>query len=461
MALTTPVQLSTRAGALIPHGVYCSGLGKVFAIWTAESASGVKFVAQRHDLTATFELPVAPDVVTFFDVIEVATDQAMVFYSTHETLKYFVYNFATNAIVTDVTSIQLGQAPSILPNEVFLYVRGNALKFKIGVAGTERTLLTSPNYAIPAIDSFVKAPYIFRYLGAHSPNAEIALPLRVKADTVFLHNCREAVSGPPYTFLDKSGHGYSLSVASGAVALTGYGLVGLAAISSMITAWNASAAQITVEVKFRPGLVASRWIHTGQIGFGVGEDGRVWWSYHDGTYEHRLTQERLEGVKLGMVNYIAVRHIWGNKASSAIVVNGIEVPTKWRSTVPYLTGTTGSIASIADAGGGYCRATTTAPHGLSNGAVVVISGTAYYNGAYIISNASGSLFDFRQVYSGTEGGSWSTVNTDHDKAGATYPWFTTISTALGLRYNDVLVEHAVSNVAASAADLIDRQFGRL
>ena len=59
---------------------------------------------------------------------------------------------------------------------------------------------------------------------------------------------------------------------------------------------------------------------------------------------------------------------------------------------------TGTITAFADAGGGNTTVTTTAAHGLSNGASVRISGTTSYNGTYTISNAAGSTFDITAVF---------------------------------------------------------------
>lgn len=53
---------------------------------------------------------------------------------------------------------------------------------------------------------------------------------------------------------------------------------------------------------------------------------------------------------------------------------------------------TSSISAFADGGGGTVDVTTSAAHGLSNGDLVQISVTTNYNGLFIISGASGSVF---------------------------------------------------------------------
>lgn len=463
MALTAPAQLSSRSGALIPHGIYCSGLGKVFAVWTIDTPAGSKFIAQRHDLTTSFELPVAADYVTAFDIAEAAADQAAVFYSTQDSVKYFVFDFASSTLVTDTTVLQQGQAPALLPNLLFLYVRSAGLRFRKGLAGTDQPLLSSPNYALSLQDDVQKAPHIFRYLGLHSHNSGVALPLRVGASPVFLHSCRDAAGpGLPLTFTDKTGNTKHLVVTANAVPFTGYGLVALSSIAGSITNWNASAGAISIEGKLIPeGLGPTSTILAGNVSWGFDAADKAWFGYFDGTYTHYLSQERLEGLKPGFINMVGIRHVWGNKASSAIVVNGTSVPVKWRSTIPYLAGTSGSILSFADLGGGFLQVTTSGAHGLSNGAVVTISATANYNGVYIISGASGSLLTIRQTWVVSEAGNWSTANDDHAQAGGTYPWFTTLTSTLGLRPGDVLVEQSVHGTAVSVADLVDRAYGRL
>jgi len=68
---------------------------------------------------------------------------------------------------------------------------------------------------------------------------------------------------------------------------------------------------------------------------------------------------------------------------------------------------TGTITSFADAGGGNTTVTTNAAHGLSNGASLRISSTTNYNGTYTVANAAGSTFDIVAAFVADDGtGNW-------------------------------------------------------
>ena len=70
---------------------------------------------------------------------------------------------------------------------------------------------------------------------------------------------------------------------------------------------------------------------------------------------------------------------------------------------------TGSISSVADAGGGDITVTTSADHGLSVGDHVTISGTTDYNGDYTINTVpSTTTFTVTKTYTSSQTGTWTT-----------------------------------------------------
>lgn len=75
------------------------------------------------------------------------------------------------------------------------------------------------------------------------------------------------------------------------------------------------------------------------------------------------------------------------------------------------TGLSGGISGFADIGGGLLRVSTTAPHLLTDGDTVTITGTTNYNGTYIIQNDPplASDFDITGTHVGSESGSWTQV----------------------------------------------------
>jgi hypothetical protein len=95
MALTAPQSLSLFTNAVRPRGVYLSGPGKVFAVWTVREYGGIYFAAKQHDGAAGTEiiLPVAPDNIFDFDVAALTGDRAVVVYTDNTHIKYFVYDF--------------------------------------------------------------------------------------------------------------------------------------------------------------------------------------------------------------------------------------------------------------------------------------------------------------------------------------------------------------------------------
>lgn len=73
---------------------------------------------------------------------------------------------------------------------------------------------------------------------------------------------------------------------------------------------------------------------------------------------------------------------------------------------PLRSGDTGSIASAIDGGGGLVTMTTSTAHGLRNGAVVTLSGTTTYDGAYIIQGVTSTTFNIVATFVATTTGTW-------------------------------------------------------
>lgn len=66
----------------------------------------------------------------------------------------------------------------------------------------------------------------------------------------------------------------------------------------------------------------------------------------------------------------------------------------------------GSITSVADAGGGQVTVTTSTAHGYPNGHVMRITGTSNYNGSYVISNVASTTFRITATFVSTQAGTW-------------------------------------------------------
>ena len=62
-----------------------------------------------------------------------------------------------------------------------------------------------------------------------------------------------------------------------------------------------------------------------------------------------------------------------------------------------------TIVSFVDAGGGEVTVTTSSTHGWSNGDSITISGTTSYNGTFVISSASGSIFNIIDTWVADDG----------------------------------------------------------
>jgi hypothetical protein len=201
MALTDPELFSTQNSAMIPRGVYCTGLAKVFAVWTVQYAASARFVARQHDGAAgsDFFLPVI-DNVHLFDVKESdVEDQVIVFYATYFDVKYFVYDFATRTLVSGPTTLTVGEAPALVRgplDTILLYERLKTMFARLGTGGTEKRLWSTAVQFVDEISAIEKAtnPAFYRYHGVHSTRADAALPLRADVNTVFLFDLRDDIT---------------------------------------------------------------------------------------------------------------------------------------------------------------------------------------------------------------------------------------------------------------------------
>lgn len=201
MTLSIPALFSTQNSAIIPRGVYCSGLGKVFGIWTVQYGATASFVARQHDGAegSDFFLPVV-DNVQLFDVKESTTaDQVIVFYATYYDVKYFVYNLATRTLVSGPTVLTTAEAPALVRgplNTILLYERLKTMFARLGTGGTEKRLWSTAVQFVEEITAVEKAtnPALYRYHGVHSTRADAALPLRADANTVFLFDLRDDIT---------------------------------------------------------------------------------------------------------------------------------------------------------------------------------------------------------------------------------------------------------------------------
>jgi len=201
MTLTTPSLFSQQNSALIPRGVYCSGLAKVFALWTVQYGATARFVAKPHDgaVGSDFFLPVI-DNVEIFDVKESTTaDQVVVFYATYNDVKYFVYNLATRTLVSGPTVLTVAEAPALVRGPlgtILLYERLKIMYARLGTGGVEKRLWSTAVQFVEEIASVEmnSNPAFYRYQGVHGTRADAALPLRADVNTVFLFDLRDDIT---------------------------------------------------------------------------------------------------------------------------------------------------------------------------------------------------------------------------------------------------------------------------
>lgn len=197
LALTDPQIFSMQNSARLIRAVYCSGLAQSFAIWLSELTQGTYFIARSNsdEYGNDFMIMNVTDYILNFSIIEGLTpNEVIFFYKTKDYLKYFIYNFEDREIVLSPTILTEGNAPSVnraysLP--LYVYERERKMKMRAG-AGQEYTIFSTASHFVREIASIQKdALYIFRYLGSHSPNVDIALPIRVNANSNFLFDCTE------------------------------------------------------------------------------------------------------------------------------------------------------------------------------------------------------------------------------------------------------------------------------
>ena len=356
MALTAPLGLSIFHNAIRPRGVYLSGPGKVFAIWTVYDVGGIRFVAKQHDgaVGSEFMLPVAPDVVFDFGVAALTGDRAVVAYGDGARIKYFVYDFATDNLVVDTTIMAQGHGPA-LSNDGRVrttFVRDNIIKLISNIpGGAETDLVSSPAYVIQSHDTGTKQPYVLYYLAGHSGDVSVALPIRDDVDSVFVYDCRDTIiSGAPDHYVDKSGGGNTLDVHAGATD-TDRGLRFGRAADVRITGWPVPAFFLTLESLFIPaGQVRRGRMLDGDLFMGHDAWGRAYWGYVDGGTIHVYQQTRLTGVVKGRLNHVAVTHQWGVAASTELFVNGLLVPGAWVQGTGATDPALGAITSTVDMG---------------------------------------------------------------------------------------------------------------
>lgn len=334
MALTAPAALSLFSNAVRPRGVYLSGPAKVFAIWTVREWGGTYFAAKRHDgATGTeFLIPVAPDHVLDFDVAVLTSSRAAVVYTDGESIKYFVYDFVADSLITNVTILTVGIDPSVANDGELrtTYLKDNIVKMITELSGDPVDLVDSPAYVLREHNIGRKQPYIINYLAAHSQSVDIALPIRADVNSEVVNDCRDTIhSGSPSYYDDKSGNGNTLDVYSGALDSSN-GLFFLASPDVRITNWDVPAFFVTLESLFIPSGMEHRGrMLDGDLFMGYDAWDRAYWGYIDGTTVHKYQQTRLTGFSTKRLNYLAVTHQWGVAASTKLYVNGLLVPGEW------------------------------------------------------------------------------------------------------------------------------------
>jgi hypothetical protein len=210
------------------------------------------------------------------------------------------------------------------------FLRDNIVKMITDLAGDALDLVESPAYVLREHNVGVKQSYVIYYLAGHSGSVDIALPIRDDANSVFVHDCRDAiVSGSPDYYADKSGGGNTLDVHSAATD-TDQGLKFTKASDVRITSWPVPAFFVTLESLFVPAGQEPRGrMLDGDLFLGYDAWGRLYWGYVDGGTTHLYQQTRLTGLAKRRLNHVAVTHQWGAAASTEMFVNGLLVPGAW------------------------------------------------------------------------------------------------------------------------------------
>jgi hypothetical protein len=266
-----------------------------------------------------------------------------------------------------------------------------------------------------------------------------------------------------YSYEDKSPNAHLLCVGDNQIIHN----IGLLFPSDNLTSYienvQPSNSQLTIEAKFKPHLNSneSYLLNSAELNCIYNNRGLVYWSYVASGQTHYYIHQKLLGLRSDEINYIGIRHIFGDKTSTGIVINGIKINGKWHSTIPAQTSGSGLITAFSDIGGGIIRVTS-AGHGISNDTWVRIYGTTNYNNLFKISNVFANTFDITAIWAGDDGtGTWDKTNNDHNMAGYGMPNFSNLTYYCSLGINDILMQISMTNVAKTIASLIEIAKGRM
>ena len=140
-------------------------------------------------------LPTAPDTVRDFDVAVLTGDQVAVVYDNGTYIKYFVYDLVAESLIVDTTTLDTGYDPSMVNdgNLRTTYFKDNVVKMLTDLVDEPLDLVSSPTFVLREHDTGRKQPYVIKYLGSHSQSVDVALPIRPDVNSVFVHDCRDAI----------------------------------------------------------------------------------------------------------------------------------------------------------------------------------------------------------------------------------------------------------------------------
>ena len=221
--------------------------------------------------------------------------------------------------------------------------------------------------------------------------------------------------------------------------------------------------QIAIEARLIPALNTSlAYLLSGaEMSLGYNHRGLSFWTYVAKGQTNTFVHERLVGLRPSVDNYLALRHVFGDRTSTALIANGTQVVGRWYGTFPAQVAGTGAIMAFANVGGGVVRVTSNG-HGMATGTWVRIYGTTNYNDVFQIANALTNTFDITATWAGDDGaGTWDKTNNDHNLAGWTKPAFAVHDYDVALGRDDVLVMFGMNSVAKTVANLIAYAKGRL
>lgn len=266
-------------------------------------------------------------------------------------------------------------------------------------------------------------------------------------------------------YYDKGVGGKILYVdTTSAIALPGVGLVYIRdPMTPYIDDLQLPNGQLTVEARVIPALSAtSSYLLTGaEMVLGFNHAGMGFWSYVAKGQTNTFIHEKLVGLRAKVDNYLALRHVFGDAASTAMIMNGTAIVGRWYGSFPAQVAGTGAITAFANIGGGIVRVTS-AGHGMATGTWARIYGTTNYNDVFQIANAQPNTFDITATWAGDDGaGSWTKTNDAHNLAGWSKPAFAVGDYNVALGHDDVLVMLSMNSVAKTAANLLEIARGRL